>query len=176
MTCTWCAAWRTALATRLRSSRSRSSGFPHAYAGAVAGDGESQPGAASPSPPPAFGACFELRLPRAVGCDDACAELGLTRHVVGTAPTEAAAFAFARDSDLLVTVPDITVRPADTVAGLTVLALPVELPPAPVYLSWHQRYDTDPAHVWLRDLARTALASCAEAGGPPDGATQGAGR
>ncbi|MFI9373345.1 LysR substrate-binding domain-containing protein [Streptomyces parvulus] len=126
--------------------------------------------------PPAFGACFELRLPRAVGCDDACAELGLTRHVVGTAPTEAAAFAFARDSDLLVTVPDITVRPADTVAGLTVLALPVELPPAPVYLSWHQRYDTDPAHVWLRDLARTALASCAEAGGPLDGAAQGAGR
>ncbi|MGC9406750.1 LysR family transcriptional regulator [Streptomyces sp. DZ1-3] len=108
--------------------------------------------------------------------DDACAELGLTRHVVGTAPTEAAAFAFARDSDLLVTVPDITVRPADTVAGLTVLALPVELPPAPVYLSWHQRYDTDPAHVWLRDLARTALASCAEAAGPLDGAAQGAGR
>ncbi|NEV89754.1 LysR family transcriptional regulator [Streptomyces tendae] len=89
--------------------------------------------------------------------DDAFAELGLTRHVVAAAPTEAAAFAFARDSDLLITVPDITMRPAATAFGLTVLRLPIELPPAPVHLSWHQRYDSDPAHLWLRDLARTAL-------------------
>ncbi len=70
--------------------------------------------------------------------------------MVAAAPTEAAAFAFARDSD-------ITMRPAATASGLTVLRLPIELPPAPVHLSWHQRYDSDPAHVWLRDLARTAL-------------------
>lgn len=89
--------------------------------------------------------------------DDAFAELGLTRHVVAAAPTEAAAFAFARDSDLLITVPDITMRPAATAFGLTALRLPIELPPAPVHLSWHQRYDSDPAHLWLRDLARTAL-------------------
>lgn len=38
--------------------------------------------------------------------------------------------------------------------------LPLELPSAPVYLSWHQRYDTDHAHTWLRALARTALAAC----------------
>lgn len=89
--------------------------------------------------------------------DDAFAELGLTRQVVAAAPTEAAAFAFARDSDFLLTVPDITMRPAATAFGLTVLRLPIELPPAPVYLSWHQRYDSDPAHIWLRDLARTVL-------------------
>ncbi|MZG13358.1 LysR family transcriptional regulator, partial [Streptomyces sp. SID5914] len=59
--------------------------------------------------------------------------------------------------DLLITVPDITMRPAATAFGLTALRLPIELPPAPVHLSWHQRYDSDPAHLWLRDLARTAL-------------------
>ncbi|MFG2134003.1 LysR family transcriptional regulator [Streptomyces sp. NPDC048751] len=90
--------------------------------------------------------------------DDALARLGLTRRVVATAPTEGAAFEFVRGSDLLVTAPESTTRAAATVLGLTLLPLPVDLPPAAVYLSWHQRYDTDPAHVWLRDLARTALA------------------
>ncbi|MFI9329326.1 LysR family transcriptional regulator [Kitasatospora sp. NPDC052868] len=89
--------------------------------------------------------------------DDALARLGLTRRVVATAPTEAAALEFARDSDLLVGVPEATTRRAVTDLGLAVLPLPLELPPAPVYLSWHQRYDTDPAHAWLRGQARTAL-------------------
>ncbi len=91
--------------------------------------------------------------------DDALAQLGLTRRVVATVPTEAAAFEFVRGSDLLVTAPESTTRSAAEDLGLTPLPLPLELSPAPVYLSWHQRYDTDPAHVWLRDLARTALTS-----------------
>jgi DNA-binding transcriptional LysR family regulator len=91
--------------------------------------------------------------------DDALARLGLTRRVVAAAPTEAAAFAFVRRTDLVATVPESTARPAAADLGLALLPLPVELPPAPVYLSWHQRYDTDPAHVWLRDLARAALVS-----------------
>lgn len=90
--------------------------------------------------------------------DDALARLGLTRQVVATAPTEGAAFEFVRGSDLLVTAPESTTRSVATALGLALLPLPFELPPAAVYLSWHQRYDTDPAHVWLRDLARTALA------------------
>ena len=91
--------------------------------------------------------------------DRALAELGLVRQVVATAPTEAAALEFARGSDLLVTVPATTARRAANDPGLTVLPLPFELPPAPVYLSWHQRYDTDPAHAWLRERARAALAA-----------------
>ncbi|KAA6212323.1 LysR family transcriptional regulator [Streptomyces albofaciens JCM 4342] len=90
--------------------------------------------------------------------DDALARLGLTRRVVATVPTEGAAFEFVRDSDLLVTAPEATTRAPATALGLALLPLPFELPSAAVYLSWHQRYDTDPAHVWLRDLARTALA------------------
>jgi DNA-binding transcriptional LysR family regulator len=86
--------------------------------------------------------------------DDALARLGLARRVVAAAPTEAAAFAFARGSDVVVTVPEATARSA---ADLDLLPLPLEVPPAPVYLLWHQRYDTDRAHGWLRDLARTAL-------------------
>ncbi|MFF4051666.1 LysR family transcriptional regulator [Streptomyces chartreusis] len=94
--------------------------------------------------------------------DDEVARLGLTRRVVASAPTEAAALAFVRDSDLLVTAPESTTRSLATQLELALLPLPFDLPPAPVYLSWHQRYDTDPAHIWLRDLARTALADAAD--------------
>ncbi|WP_392895324.1 LysR family transcriptional regulator [Streptomyces sp. LN699] len=90
--------------------------------------------------------------------DDALARLDLTRRVVATAPTEAAALEFARDSDLLISVPEATTRTAVADLGLTVLHLPLALPSASMYLSWHQRYDTDHAHAWLRGLARTALA------------------
>ncbi len=96
--------------------------------------------------------------------DDALAQLGHTRRVGATAPTEAAALEFVRGSELLITVPESTARAAAADLGLALLPLPIELPPAPVYLSWHQRYDTDPAHVWLRDLAQTALASPATGG------------
>ncbi|MFF3272257.1 LysR family transcriptional regulator [Streptomyces chrestomyceticus] len=89
--------------------------------------------------------------------DDALARLGLTRRVVATAPTEGTAFEFVRGSDLLVTAPETTARATAKALGLTLIPLPFELPSAAVYLSWHQRYDTDPAHIWLRDLARTAL-------------------
>ncbi|MEU8512847.1 LysR family transcriptional regulator [Kitasatospora sp. NPDC048722] len=90
--------------------------------------------------------------------DEALARLGLTRRVVATAPTEAAALEFARGSDLVICVPEATTRSAVDDLGLAVLPLPLELPSAPVYLSWHQRYDTDHAHAWLRGLARAALA------------------
>ncbi|MGW5774010.1 LysR family transcriptional regulator [Streptomyces longwoodensis] len=89
--------------------------------------------------------------------DDALARLGLTRRVVATVPTQAAALEFVRGSDLLISVPEATARSA-AAAGLAVLPLPLDLPLAPVYLSWHQRYDTDQAHRWLRGLAREALA------------------
>ncbi|MFF9428675.1 LysR family transcriptional regulator [Streptomyces sp. NPDC014746] len=95
--------------------------------------------------------------------DEALSRLGLTRRVVVAAPTEAAALEFARGTDLVVSVPEVTTRTAVADLGLAVLPLPLDLPSAPVYLSWHQRYDTDHAHTWLRALARTALAS----GGTP---------
>ncbi|MFB8247595.1 LysR family transcriptional regulator [Streptomyces sp. NPDC055952] len=89
--------------------------------------------------------------------DDALAQLGLARRVVVSAPTEAAAFAFVQGSDLLLTAPESTTRAVAARLGLALIPLPLDLPRARVYLSWHQRYDTDPAHTWLRGLARTAL-------------------
>lgn len=89
--------------------------------------------------------------------DEELARLDLTRRVVATAPTERAALEFVRSSDLVVTAPESTARSVAADLALALLPLPFDLPAARAYLSWHQRYDTDPAHIWLRELARTAL-------------------
>lgn len=103
--------------------------------------------------------------------DDAMAGIGLTRRVVASVPTERAALAFLRDSDLVATAPEATVSTPAADLGLVVLALPLDLPATPVYLSWHQRYDGDRAHRWLRTLARNALARSAPSGTTPSGTT-----
>jgi DNA-binding transcriptional LysR family regulator len=42
------------------------------------------------------------------------------------------------------------------------------MPAVPIHLAWHQRYDPDPAHTWLRDQARTILQAACR---PPADAT-----
>jgi len=38
--------------------------------------------------------------------------------------------------------------------GLVSHPLPFETPVATVNCNWHQRYDSDPAHAWLREQLR----------------------
>lgn len=91
--------------------------------------------------------------------DDALQALGLTRRVVVAAPTNATALQFVRHHDLVVAVPELVSRPLLDDLGLRVRPLPTPLamPAIPIYVAWHQRYDNDPAHTWLRGQARTAL-------------------
>lgn len=99
--------------------------------------------------------------------DEQLAARGLVRRVVASAPTGIAALQFVRGSDLVVTVPELVTRAAAADLGLVLLPLPFELPPIPLYLSWHQRYDDDRAHLWLRALVRTVV-SAAQAGPAPE--------
>ncbi|MFG2714127.1 LysR family transcriptional regulator [Streptomyces goshikiensis] len=85
--------------------------------------------------------------------DDALTAHGLERRVVAAGPTAAFALQLALDSDLVVTLPDAVTRAARDQLGLTAMAPPLPLPEVPLYLLWHQRYDDDRAHIWLRDLA-----------------------
>ncbi|GLW67870.1 LysR family transcriptional regulator [Kitasatospora phosalacinea] len=89
--------------------------------------------------------------------DDVVAALGHERRVVVSAPATDTALQLARDADVVVTLPDAVTRSAREQLGLTTLPLPFDLPPVPLHLLWHQRYDDDPAHTWLLDLATHTL-------------------
>jgi DNA-binding transcriptional LysR family regulator len=85
--------------------------------------------------------------------DDGLTKRGLDRRVVAAGPTVAFALQLALGSDLVATLPDAVTRAARDQLGLITLAPPLPLPDVPLYLLWHQRYDDDRAHIWLRDLA-----------------------
>jgi DNA-binding transcriptional LysR family regulator len=82
--------------------------------------------------------------------DDVLAEHGLHREVAASAPTMLAAIQLVRRSDLLTVVAERASRALINDLGLTIMPPPVPMPGVPLYLTWHQRYDGDHAHLWLR--------------------------
>jgi DNA-binding transcriptional LysR family regulator len=65
--------------------------------------------------------------------------------------------ALACESDALALVPAGFAHRAAEVVPLTVLDIPLELPPVRVGMAWHLRADADPVHRWLRaTVARIA--------------------
>lgn len=91
--------------------------------------------------------------------DDALAGLGLRRHVRTALPTTAAALELTARTPLVTTAAEQVCRPAWTSLGLRARALPFELPAVPLIVAWHHRYDSDPAHEWLRTHVVAALRS-----------------
>jgi len=90
--------------------------------------------------------------------DDLLAAEGLQRRVIATVATVHSALQIAAASDALVTTTAILCGPLIEAFGLLTRPLPVESPPAPVNCNWHQRYDSDLAHAWLRDQVRDSYA------------------
>ncbi|MDT7784310.1 MAG: hypothetical protein QOF58_2729 [Pseudonocardiales bacterium] len=90
--------------------------------------------------------------------DDLLATEGLRRKVIASVATVHTALQIAAASDALVTTTTILCRPLIEAFGLVTRPLPAESPEAPVNCNWHQRYDSDLAHAWLRDQVRAALA------------------
>jgi DNA-binding transcriptional LysR family regulator len=85
--------------------------------------------------------------------DDVLDGMGLHRTVAAAAPTTLAAMQLVRRGDFLAVVAERASRSVLEDLGLTTAPLPVAMPDVPLYLAWHQRYDGDHAHVWLRTLA-----------------------
>jgi DNA-binding transcriptional LysR family regulator len=96
--------------------------------------------------------------------DDLLAEHGLTRRVVATAPTGTAALAIVASGQLVTLVPRRTSETMLKALGLTSTDAPLDLPPSPVILAWHRRYDDDRAHIWLRHIITSALQQVTDAG------------
>ncbi|MFD9699610.1 LysR family transcriptional regulator [Lentzea sp. NPDC059081] len=89
--------------------------------------------------------------------DDLLASQGLRRRVIATVATVHSALQIAAASDVLVTTTTVLCRPLIEAFGLVTRPLPAESPEAPVNCNWHQRYDSDLAHAWLRDQVRATL-------------------
>ncbi|MER0241494.1 LysR family transcriptional regulator [Streptomyces sp. HSW2009] len=89
--------------------------------------------------------------------DDLLAARGRQRRVVAAVPTSTAALRMAEYGDVLVAVPERMASPVAATLGVRLLPLPLDADPVPVYVSWHQRYEDDRAHAWLRALVRDAL-------------------
>ncbi|MFI1993497.1 LysR family transcriptional regulator [Actinoplanes sp. NPDC020271] len=82
---------------------------------------------------------------------------GLRRRVLASVGTAAVAVAVLAGSDSVLVAPDLTSRPLKTAFGLVSVALPLAMEGTPIVCGWHQRYETDPAHAWLRDQVRAAV-------------------
>jgi DNA-binding transcriptional LysR family regulator len=89
--------------------------------------------------------------------DDVLAGHGLERRVVATTPTSTAALGVVRLGECVVAVPERTCAGMVEALGLVTVPLPMPLPPVPLVGSWHQRYNNDKAHRWLRERVRDVL-------------------
>lgn len=90
--------------------------------------------------------------------DEVLAAEGLRRQVIAAVATVPVALRIAGGGDALVTCTERLGRSLVEAFGLITRPLPVEFPPAVINCNWHQRYDSDPAHAWLRDQVRESLA------------------
>jgi DNA-binding transcriptional LysR family regulator len=89
--------------------------------------------------------------------DDLLAQHGMVRRVRASAPTSGAAMFFVSRTDLVTLVPQRMCQPTVEMLGLVAVEVPFTLPDSPIVMSWHRRYDNDPSHQWLRQVAADAV-------------------
>lgn len=101
--------------------------------------------------------------------DDMLATQGLQRRVVAAFPTTAAALDHVARTDCLVMVGEQVCRTTMSRMGFQSLLPPFQTPLIPVIMTWHRRYQTDPAHLWLRTQVRQLLHVVLESPTQPSG-------
>ncbi|RDI63642.1 LysR family transcriptional regulator [Nocardia pseudobrasiliensis] len=90
--------------------------------------------------------------------DDALETAGLRRHVAAVVPSFAVAALLIATSNYVGLGPRRLAEQYGEVLGLRWFPIPAELPEIDVSMLWHARLDADPAHRWLRETLRDALA------------------
>jgi hypothetical protein len=84
--------------------------------------------------------------------DEALSQKGRSRRVALYVRYFMAAPLIIARSDLLLTALLMLVRYFAELVPLKVLKPPIRLPSYPEEMYWHERYASDPAHSWLRQL------------------------
>lgn len=88
--------------------------------------------------------------------DEALARLKRKRRVVVRVRYFMAAPLIVAKTDLLVTGPSMLLRYFAELVPLRLFPPPIELPTYPEQAYWHERFDRDPAHAWLRTRVKEA--------------------
>jgi DNA-binding transcriptional LysR family regulator len=91
--------------------------------------------------------------------DQALAKLGKKRHIGVRVRYFMSAPLIVSRSNLLLTGPRTLIRYFAELVPLQVLEPPIELPTYAEEAYWHERFDADPAHTWLRKLLKTTASS-----------------
>lgn len=96
--------------------------------------------------------------------DTALAEQNLQRRVATVLPNHLAAMTLAARSDVVCLVPaalpgdsDSPLTQTAAALGLSLLDIPLPLPPLTIGMAWHPRHAADGAHQWLRSAVRRTL-------------------
>ena len=93
--------------------------------------------------------------------DAALAAVGGSRFVAAILPTFSDLFRLLRNADYLAFVPErlVRLRPSE----LKVFETELAVPKFEVVAMWHPRFDSEPRHIWLRDLLADVTAADAKA-------------
>ncbi len=86
--------------------------------------------------------------------DERIGEAGLGRHVRLWVPTLASMFATIEASDLGGFAVRCTARAFASAHKLAIYEIPVKMRSMPMVMVWHETFDKDPGHRWLRDTIR----------------------
>ncbi len=79
----------------------------------------------------------------------------ISRKVRMTVPTLPSMLRVVSESDLLgSTWRQVALRSVREVSGLRMYPMPFEMPEVPIYMVWHETFDNDAGHSWLRDVLR----------------------
>lgn len=84
--------------------------------------------------------------------DKAMVRAGLVRNKVIAVSSLLAVKRLVGSSDLIATVPEVLLSTYEPDVELEILKPPLNLKPVPIYLIWHQRTHSHPAHRWFRDF------------------------
>lgn len=88
--------------------------------------------------------------------DSALARRGRARRVALRVPFFLVAPLVVARSDMILTAPTCLARELAAHYPLQVLRAPLELPRFTLHMIWHERFDDDPAHRWLREAMISA--------------------
>lgn len=87
--------------------------------------------------------------PRPLAIDEHLKEMGIKRDFQVLVPGFAGIASFMQGSQLLATLPSLL--GAHLLSNMAQCAPPMKCPKMPMYLCWHQKYNSDPVQKWLRN-------------------------